>query len=213
MSNRRLPVYILIDTSGSMNGEPIHSVNSGLQNMLHALKQDPFALESVWISLITFDIEAKELIELKPLENIVIPEIVVPKSGATFLGAALELLIDKISKEVKKTTQDAKGDWRPLLFIMTDGAPSDLEAFESALPHIKAINFASIIACAAGPKAKKEFLLLLTENVVVLDVMDSASFSSFFKWLSSSVSAGSSSIGLVGQNTLPSPPSEIQLVI
>ena len=47
--SRRLPVYILIDTSGSMRGEPIQSVNSGLQNMLSTLKQDPFALESVWI--------------------------------------------------------------------------------------------------------------------------------------------------------------------
>ena len=27
---RRLPVYILLDTSGSMKGEPIHSVNVGL---------------------------------------------------------------------------------------------------------------------------------------------------------------------------------------
>ncbi len=213
MSNRRLPVYILIDTSGSMNGEPIHSVNSGLQTMLSVLKQDPFALESVWMSVITFDVEVKELIKLTPLDEIAIPEIVVPKSGATFLGAALELLVSKISTEIKKTTQDAKGDWRPLLFIMTDGAPSDLGAFESVIPHIKAINFASIIACAAGPKAKKEFLLMLTENVVVLDVMDSTSFSNFFKWLSSSVASGSSSVGLAGQNSLPPPPPEIQLVM
>lgn len=213
MSNRRLPVYILIDTSGSMNGEPIHSVNSGLQNMLSTLKKDPFALESVWISLITFDSEVKEVIPFKPLEDVVMPEITVPKSGATFMGAALELLLKKVSTNVKKTTQDEKGDWRPLLFIMTDGSPSDIEAFEYAVPQIKALNFASIIACAAGPKAKKEYLLVLTENVVVLDVMDSASFSNFFKWLSSSVSSGSSSVGLSSQNTLPPPPPEIQLVI
>lgn len=213
MSNRRLPVYILIDTSGSMSGEPIHSVNSGLQTMLSVLKQDPFAIESVWMSIITFDIDVKEMIKLAPLDEIMIPEIVVPKSGATFLGAALELLVTKISVEIKKTTQEAKGDWRPLLFIMTDGAPSDLEAFEGVVPHIKAINFASIIACAAGPKAKKDFLLMLTENVVVLDIMDSVAFSNFFKWLSSSVASGSSSVGLAGQNSLPPPPPEIQLVI
>ena len=51
------------------------------------------------------------------------------------------------------------------------------------------------------------------ENVVVLDVMDSASFSNFFKWLSSSVASGSSSLGLAGQNSLPPPPPEIQLVM
>jgi uncharacterized protein YegL len=96
---------------------------------------------------------------------------------------------------------------------MTDGSPSDIEAFENVIPQIKALNFAAIIACAAGPKAKKEYLLALTENIAVLDVMDSAAFSSFFKWLSSSVSSGSSSVGLTGPNTLPPPPPEIQLVI
>ena len=37
---RRLPVYLLIDTSGSMRGESIHSVNVGVQAMLSALRQE-----------------------------------------------------------------------------------------------------------------------------------------------------------------------------
>ena len=52
MSVRRLPVFILLDTSGSMRGEPIHSVNVGLQAMLSALRQDPYALESVHLYLV-----------------------------------------------------------------------------------------------------------------------------------------------------------------
>ena len=52
---RRLPVYLVIDTSGSMRGESIHSVNVGIQAMLSALRQDPYALESVHISIITYD--------------------------------------------------------------------------------------------------------------------------------------------------------------
>ena len=66
MSVRRLPVYILLDTSGSMRGEPIHSVNVGLQSMLSALRQDPYALESVHLSIITFDVEAREYLPLTP---------------------------------------------------------------------------------------------------------------------------------------------------
>lgn len=70
-----------------MKGEPIHSVNVGLQSMLSALRQDPYALESVYISIITFDIEARVYLSLTPLEEIQIPEIEVPSSGATFMGA------------------------------------------------------------------------------------------------------------------------------
>ena len=52
--DRRLPIYLLIDSSGSMRGEPIQSVNVGLSAMLSALRQDPYALETVYLSIITF---------------------------------------------------------------------------------------------------------------------------------------------------------------
>ena len=50
---RRLPVYLLIDTSGSMKGEPIESVKVGIETMLSTLRNDPYALETVNISIIT----------------------------------------------------------------------------------------------------------------------------------------------------------------
>jgi uncharacterized protein YegL len=213
MSVRRLPVYILLDTSGSMRGEPIHSVNVGLKAMLSALKQDPYALESVFLSIITFDIEAKEYLPLSPLDSVHLRDIDVPEAGATFMGAALELLINRVDRDVKKNTNYNKGDWRPLLFIMTDGSPSDVHTFKSLIPEVHKRNFGSILACAAGPKAKKDYLIELTSRVVTLDTMDSAAFSGFFKWVSASVSIGSSSAGMSGQISLPPPPPEVQLVL
>ena len=210
---RRLPVYILLDTSGSMRGEPIHSVNVGLQSMLSALRQDPYALESVHLSVITFDLEAKVYLPLTPLDQVQIPDLDVPSAGATFMGAALELLAQEVGQHVQKSTDDVKGDWRPLLFLMTDGSPSDVYAYQQMLPTIRQLNFATIVACAAGPKAKTESLLQLTNQVVVLDSMDSNSFASFFKWVSASVVAGSSSAGVTDSISLPPPPAEIQLVL
>ncbi|WP_434279572.1 vWA domain-containing protein [Acinetobacter sp. CE-15] len=210
---RRLPVYILLDTSGSMRGEPIHSVNVGLQSMLSALRQDPYALESVYLSVITFDIEAKVYLPLTPLDQVQIPDLDVPNVGATFMGAALELLAQEVQQNVQKSSNDVKGDWRPLLFLMTDGSPSDVYAYQQIVPTIKQLNFATIVACAAGPKAKTESLLQLTDQAVVLDTMDSNSFASFFKWVSASVVAGSSSAGVSDSISLPPPPAEIQLVL
>ncbi|WAU75326.1 vWA domain-containing protein [Acinetobacter sp. TR3] len=210
---RRLPVYILLDTSGSMRGEPIHSVNVGLQSMLSALRQDPYALESVHLSIITFDLEAKVYLPLTPLDQVQLADIDVPSAGATFMGAALELLAEQVSQQLQKSTDEVKGDWRPLLFVMTDGSPSDVYAYQQAIPVIKQLNFASIVACAAGPKAKQEHLLQLTDKVVVLDTMDAASFAGFFKWVSASVVVGSSSVGISGSVSLPPPPPEVQLVL
>lgn len=213
MSDRRLPVYLLLDTSGSMRGEPIQSVNVGLRSMVNALRQDPYALESVYLSLITFDNEAKEIFPLTALEHVQIPEITIPDSGATFLGAALELLIERADREIIKNTPDKKGDWRPLLFVMTDGSPSDLHAFRELIPEIKKRNFGNVVACAAGPKAKDAILRELTDHVVHLDTTDSATFAQFFKWVSASVSAGSSSAGITEPVHLPPPPPEVQVVI
>lgn len=210
---RRLPVYILLDTSGSMRGEPIHSVNVGLQSMLSALRQDPYALESVHLSIITFDLEAKVYLPLTPLDQVQLTDIDVPSAGATFMGAALELLAEQVTQQLQKSTDEVKGDWRPLLFVMTDGSPSDIYAYQQAIPVIQQLNFASIVACAAGPKAKQDHLLQLTDKVVVLDTMDAASFAGFFKWVSASVVVGSSSAGISGSVSLPPPPPEVQLVL
>lgn len=214
MSQRRLPVYLLLDTSGSMRGEPIHSVNVGLQAMLSALRQDPYALDTVHLALITFDITARVEMPLTPLTDVNLSQIETPGPGATFLGAALELLVKSVDRDLRHSSANVKGDWRPLLFVMTDGSPSDVQTYRRMVPAVKQRNFARIIACAAGPKARRESLLELTDQVVMLETMDSAAFSSFFKWVSASVSIGSSSAGVGSERVnLPPPPPEIQLVL
>ena len=213
--SRRLPIYIAIDTSGSMNGEPILSVNVGLQAMIHALRQDPHALDSVSLSIITFDNDVKEIFALTPLEQVQIPEITCPRSGATNLGAGLEMVIGRMQRDVSKSSAEKKGDWRPMLFLMTDGAPSDTALFNEMVIKIRQCDFGKIIACAAGPKAKESFLKQITDTVVSLDTTDSAAFSSFFKWVSANVEQSSVGIGAGTDNssTLPPPPDEIQIVI
>jgi uncharacterized protein YegL len=196
-----------------MNGEPIASVNVGLQAMVHALRQDPHALDSVHLSLITFDNEVKEIVPLTPLDQVQIPEITCPKSGATNLGAALELTINSIEKNVQRSSADHKGDWRPMLFLMTDGAPSDTACFNDMVVKIRNGQFGKIIACAAGPKAKEEFLKQITDTVVSLDTTDSAAFASFFKWVSASVEQSSGAGASNNTTPLPPPPAEIQVVI
>jgi uncharacterized protein YegL len=213
MSSRRLPVYLVLDTSGSMRGEPIQALRVGVQSLVSSLRQDPHALESVFLSIITFDAKAQVICPLTSLEDFQLPVIDCPQSGPTMTGAALELLCKCVDREVRINTQDEKGDWRPLVFLMTDGSPSDTAQYAQMITEVQRRPFASVIACAAGGRAKVEPLRQLTENVYNLETMDGHSFAGLFQWVSSTVSGGNRSMGTTSSVALPPPPAEIQVVV
>lgn len=211
--SRRLLTYICIDTSGSMRGEPIEAVNAGLQALLASLRQNPYALESVHLTITTFDSLIKDVLPLTPLEQVNLPQIVCPDSGATFLGGVLEHIAAAVQRDRIVGNASQKGDWRPILIVLTDGKPTDLLAYSEALPVIKSLGFGNIVACAAGPKADASYLKQLTDTVVSLDTMDASSFAKFFQWVSAAVASSSVSVGSPNANAdLPPPPPEINVV-
>lgn len=209
---RRLPVFLLLDTSGSMKGEPLESVKVGLEAMLASLRNDPFALESVYLCLITFDREARILAPFTSLEDFALPEITAPDSGPTHTGRALELLCREVDVNLRKNSPSQKGDWKPLLFLMTDGKPSDTQLYAEQCEEVKKRDFAMIVPCAAGMKAKVEPLKLLANEVYMLQNMDESDFRKFFQWVSASIASGNRSVGALGNMQLPPPPDEVAVI-
>lgn len=211
---RRLPVYLVLDTSGSMTGEPIAAVENGVQLLTSTLRTDPHALETAYLSVITFSEHASQVAPLTDLSSFQPPSLTA--SGTTSLGEALSLTAECIEREVQKSGADVKGDWKPLVFIMTDGQPTD--SWESGLTKFKSAKTALVIACAAGTDADEAVLKQITDNVVRLDTADSASIAAFFKWVSASVSTTSKRVELEKTESsndlqeLPPPPPEISLI-
>ena len=210
---RRLPVYLVLDTSGSMMGEPIAAVETGMQTLVSALRRDPYALETAYLSVITFDSSAKQIVPLTELTAFLAPSI--RAGGTTALGDALSLLANKIDSEVTKTTSEVKGDWKPLVFLMTDGGPTD--NWQKGLAEFRKRKVGLVVACAAGLGADTNVLKQITECVVQLDTADSSTIKAFFKWVSDSVTTGSQKVDsgneLVGLGELPPPPPEINIVV
>jgi len=210
---RRLPVYFLLDTSGKMNGEPIQALNNALSGMIWSLRSEPNAVGSVWISIITFSNEVKEIVPLTDLENFQLPEITCPRSGPRLTGKAMGFLYDKVKNDIRKSSPTQKGDWKPLLFLFTIGSPNDMSDFTLMIPQIKSINFGVIVSCAAGYIKDDKLLKELTDNVVHLDTADGSTLKQFFKWVSDTIEQGNKSMGTTDTVLMPPPPSEVHLVI
>lgn len=210
---RRLPVYLVLDVSGSMHGEPIEAVRNGMQMLVSTLRTDPYALETAHISVIVFDNKARQLVPLTELIAFQPPNI--EAGTTTSLGDALKVTKECIEREVQKTTADAKGDWKPLVFIMTDGQPTD--DWQKGLDEFRKVKTGMVIACAAGPQAKTDVLKTITEAVVSLDTANSSTIGAFFTWVSASISTSSKKVDLTKSNSseiseLPPPPPQISLV-
>jgi uncharacterized protein YegL len=211
---RRLPVYLVLDTSGSMTGEPIEAVKNGLSTLLTALRSDPHALETAYLSVITFDSDARQVVPLTDLASFQEPSLTA--QGTTSLGEALSLVASSIDREVKKSSPEQKGDWKPLVFFMTDGQPTD--DWQRGLTEFKSRKTGMVVACAAGTGADATLLKQITENVVMLDTADKATIAAYFKWVSSSITTSSKKVENAGveattMSELPPPPPEVNVVL
>lgn len=187
---RRLPIYLLLDCSESMIGPGIEGLRLALAAMLRELRRNPQALESVWLSIITFAGEARQAVPLTPLDEVQIPSLAI--RPGTALGAALRVTSDAIRREVKRTTVTEKGDFRPLIFLITDGQPTDnWQAAQRLLDTRSGTRPANFYAIGCGYDVDYAQLGKLTDIVLKLDQVNVEGFAKLFVWLSASVHSAS----------------------
>lgn len=187
---RKLPIYFLLDVSGSMRGEPIKAVNEGLRQLANSLRIDPYALETAFISVIQFNNTVEQIVPLTELYRFQPPELVAQLG--TYIGKALRFLQSRAQEEVTKTTNECKGDWKPIVFIMSDGRSGD--KISKALKEFDKNAFGNILICALGKDANIEALKEISETIVQLEEIDETSIKQWFKWVSASVSVASTQV-------------------
>jgi len=142
-----------------MNGLPISRLNDGFRDFVYRMRKDPLLLEVLYLSVVTFDNTAKEVLPLSDLTGIIDNQLLTcPRSGGAMLGEGLEMVIRKVGCEVKQWTDNAKSDWLPILFVILDGKASDQQTVQLCVEPLLACGLKKIFSFAYGPKADETIL-------------------------------------------------------
>ncbi len=155
---KRLPIYFLMDCSGSMRGEKITAVTQGMNQLFTQWKLQNAAIS---VSVITFSSTVEQMIPLTKIEQMQMLNF--PVNGATMCGKALLLLSECLQKEVRQ-----KSNLQPLIFLFTDGSPSDMAIFQQNARKVNQLLSAKIFAFAIGENQNFSFLNELTEQVKII---------------------------------------------
>ncbi len=183
---RRLPIYILADTSGSMAGEAILALSQGLSFLKDDLVNEPRAVETVWLSVITFGGQAQVAVPLTELMAFTPPTL--NAEGGTPLGGALRLLNQSIHFDVVVTSGKGTGDYKPLVFLFIHGEPTD--DWRSAVQEIKQRTRAKIayfVAVGCGDQVNYTTLKEITEIVYRIKNVTADDFRKLIRWIPMSV--------------------------
>lgn len=191
---RRLPIFFLLDVSESMIGDNLRQLQQGLERLVTRLRTDPHALETVFISAIAFAGKPKTLTPLTELGSFYPPRL--PLGSGTSLGAALHHLMDEIDRNVRKSTPEQKGDWKPVVYLMTDGKPTDDAAAAIARWKRSYASGVTLVAIGIGAHASLNLLQQLTPHVLQLESKGDEDFKRFVDWVTMSIAAQSRSVSM-----------------
>ena len=210
---QHVPAVLLVDTSYSMSGAPIAELNQGLKDFYTALSQDDLAMGRAEVTVISFNSSVNVELGFRPAEEYVAPEL--SASGCTSMNQAMITALDEIQARKELYKQNGVKWYRPWLFVLTDGAPTD-DSYESeAIQKVRsAIEGKKItyMPMGIGPGADtKQLQKYYPENCAQKIVLkaNAENFKSAFQWLSASLTEISHSNPNLGQVKVPDTPPDI----
>lgn len=189
---RALPVFLLLDCSGSMRGEKIETLNNAVVDMINDFKSEHLSEVNIQMCIVTFGNQAELHTNLCSVNSIEYQPLTA--SGMTPLGGALTILQNIIEDKEKVSS---KG-YRPSVILVSDGRPNDaweqpLETFLTSKRTSKCERWALGIGQDADYQMLQRFLGEDSDKKV-FDASVAKEISKFFKFVTMSTIARSKSV-------------------
>ncbi|BCL37400.1 vWA domain-containing protein [Nostoc sp. MS1] len=191
----RCPVVLLVDTSGSMSGQPIQELNRGLAAFKEDVLKDAQASLSVEVAIVTFGSVVRLIQDFVTIDQFIAPRL--EADGVTPMGKAIEYALDLLENRKQTYKDNGVLYYRPWVFLITDGAPTDF--WEGAAQRVREAEESSrlsffTVAVQGADMNKLRQIAPPQRSPMMLNGLD---FRSLFIWLSSSMKRVSS--GKVGE--------------
>ena len=139
-TKRRLPICFCLDTSGSMQGDPIKQLNMGLQNFLSSIKANDDTRSATDISIITFGSSVEIVLPFgKIAKDKGLPEIQASTS-LTPIGEGVLTALELLDTRKKGYRELGIKYYQPWIVVITDGAPMGPNAMANYKAAVEACN-------------------------------------------------------------------------
>lgn len=180
---------LVLDVSGSMDGDPIKQLNQGLKDFYDDIANNSTTANRLEVCVIEFSDKINVLVEPSLVDNFTMP--VLSTKGTTKLVDAVRVGIQKVEDRKNWYKQTKQKYYRSWIVLMTDGAPDAGQDINGLAQEIQAgVSAKSFNFFAVGVDgAKMNVLQQISSSEMQPAMLEGLKFSDFFKWLSASMAA------------------------
>ncbi len=184
----RCPCLLLLDTSGSMHGQPVAELNEGIRLFKDELSADQMAAKRVEVAIISFG-PVQIVTDFQTPDGFRPP--ILAAGGDTPIGAAIEAGLSLLDQRKQAYRSNGVSYYRPWIFLITDGGPTDhwQTAAEKVKAGERANHFSFFSVGVEGARMDILGQIAIREPLKLKELR----FRDLFVWLSNSLGSVSKS--------------------